>query len=78
MTLGSASSLVPPRTRAQWVDDRLRDEILVGRIAPGERVLVDLSKALANRNEASLSIVSDLPVVVGQLITTGNPVELIT
>ena len=47
-------------------------------IAPGERVLVDLSKALANRNEASLSIVSDLPVVVGQLITTGNPVELIT
>ncbi|NDA77385.1 MAG: GntR family transcriptional regulator [Actinobacteria bacterium] len=41
MTLGSASSLVPPRTRAQWVDDRLRDEILVGRIAPGERVPVE-------------------------------------
>ncbi|NDH48036.1 MAG: GntR family transcriptional regulator, partial [Acidimicrobiia bacterium] len=41
MTLGSASSLVPPRTRAQWVDDRLRDEILVGRIAPGERIPVE-------------------------------------
>ena len=25
MTVGSASSVVPPRTRAQWVDDRLRD-----------------------------------------------------
>ena len=47
-------------------------------IAPGERVLVDLSKALANRNEASLSIRSDLPIVVGQLITTKGPVQLIT
>lgn len=47
-------------------------------VAPGERVVVDLSKALANRNEASLSIESDLPVVVGQLITTTGPVELIT
>lgn len=47
-------------------------------IAPGERVLVDLSRALANRNEASLSIRSDLPVVLGQLITSKGPVELIT
>lgn len=47
-------------------------------IAPGERVLIDLSRALTNRTEASLSVESDLPVVVGQLITTKGPVELIT
>ena len=31
----------PPLTRADWVDDRLRAEMLAGRIAPGERVPVD-------------------------------------
>lgn len=31
----------PPLTRADWVDDRLRAEILVGRIAPGERIPVE-------------------------------------
>jgi len=33
--------MVPPLTRADWVDDRLRVEILVGRIAPGERIPVE-------------------------------------
>ncbi|MEY3618038.1 MAG: hypothetical protein RL726_736, partial [Actinomycetota bacterium] len=33
-------SIVPPLTRADWVDDQLRVEILVGRIAPGERIPV--------------------------------------
>jgi DNA-binding GntR family transcriptional regulator len=31
----------PPLTRADWVDDRLREEILVGAIAPGERIAVE-------------------------------------
>jgi hypothetical protein len=47
-------------------------------VAPGSRILIDLSKVLANRNEASLSIESDQPVVVGQLIATKGPVELMT
>ncbi|MFM8846531.1 MAG: GntR family transcriptional regulator [Actinomycetota bacterium] len=31
----------PPRTRAQWVDDRLREEILEGALRPGDRVPVE-------------------------------------
>ena len=33
--------MLPPHTRAQWVDDRLREEILLGRLQPGERVAVE-------------------------------------
>jgi len=47
-------------------------------IAAGSRILIDLSKVLAGRNEASLSIDSDQPVVVGQLISTTGPVDLMT
>ncbi len=47
-------------------------------IAAGSRILIDLSRVLANRNEASLSIESNQPVVVGQLIATKGPVDLMT
>jgi hypothetical protein len=47
-------------------------------IAAGSRILIDLSKVLANRNEASLSVESNQPVVVGQLIATKGPVDLMT
>ncbi len=47
-------------------------------VAPGERMTVDLSAALGNRTEASLEISSDRPVVVGQLLQTKAPVEMLT
>lgn len=47
-------------------------------VPAGDRLVVDLAAALATRNEASVSISSDRPVVLGQLLTTASPVELLT
>jgi hypothetical protein len=47
-------------------------------VAPGERRTIDLSAALGARSEASLAISADLPVVVGQLITTKSPADILT
>jgi hypothetical protein len=47
-------------------------------IAPGDRRLVDLTKELASRNEASITISSDHPVVVGQLMVSTSPIDLLT
>jgi hypothetical protein len=47
-------------------------------LAPGERRIVDLTKELATRNEASFSVSSDRPVVVGQLLVSVSPIDLLT
>ncbi|CAB4323441.1 MAG: hypothetical protein F2520_05850 [Actinobacteria bacterium] len=47
-------------------------------IASGERRLLDLTKELATRNEASITISSDQPVVVGQLMVSPLPIDLLT
>jgi len=47
-------------------------------IASGDRRLVDLTKELASRNEASITISSDHPVVVGQLMVSTSPIDLLT
>jgi len=47
-------------------------------IAAGDRRLVDLTKELAGRNEASITISSDRPVVVGQLMVSTSPIDLLT
>lgn len=48
------------------------------RIAPGQRLVVNLVSATTGRTEASIDIESDLPVVVGQWLTTTNPFEIMT
>jgi hypothetical protein len=52
----------------------LRDVV----IAPGERRTIDLSSVLANRAEASIEVRSDFPVVLGQLIISRGPAEMLT
>ncbi len=47
-------------------------------IAAGERRLLDLTKELASRNEASITISTDVPVVVGQLMVSTSPIDLLT
>lgn len=47
-------------------------------VAAGERRLVDLSKELASRTEASITVSADQPVVVGQLMVSGSPIDLLT
>jgi hypothetical protein len=48
------------------------------RIAPGQRLVVNLVSATTGRTEASIDIESDLPVVAGQWLTTSNPFEIMT
>lgn len=44
-------------------------------IAPGQRLVVDLLKALGARSDGPLEVTSDAPVVVGQWITFTAPID---
>jgi GntR family carbon starvation induced transcriptional regulator len=40
-TMGAAESEARPLTRTEWAEDRLRRAIITGKLAPGERVIVE-------------------------------------
>ena len=48
------------------------------RIAPGQRLVLNLASATTGKSDASLEIESDQPVVVGQWIASATPLEIIT
>jgi hypothetical protein len=48
------------------------------RIAPGQRLVLNLASIATDRTNASVQVESDQPVVVGQWITTSTPMEIIT
>ena len=48
------------------------------RIAPGQRLVVNLATATAGRTDASLEVTSDRPVAVGQWLTSSGPFEIST
>ena len=48
------------------------------RIAPGQRLVLNLSAATAGRTSASVQVQSDQPVVVGQWMTSTAPAEIMT
>ena len=50
----------------------------VVRIAPGQRLVVNLASATTGKVDASLEIKSDQPVVVGQWIALATPFEIMT
>jgi hypothetical protein len=50
----------------------------VVRIAPGQRLVVNLASATAGKTDASLEVKADQPVVVGQWIALATPFEIMT
>ena len=48
------------------------------RIAPGQRLVLNLSAATTGRTSASVQVQSDQPVVVGQWMTSTAPAEIMT
>ena len=50
----------------------------VVRIAPGQRLVVNLASATTGKTDASLEIKADQPVVVGQWIALATPFEIMT
>lgn len=48
------------------------------RIAPGQRLVLNLASVTTNRTGESVQVESDQPVVVGQWLTTSSPFEIIT
>ena len=48
------------------------------RIAPGQRLVLNLVSAATGRTDASVQVESDQPVVVGQWMTLSSPMEIIT
>ena len=50
----------------------------VVRIAPGQRLVLNLASATTGKTDASLEVESDQPVVVGQWIASSTPLEIIT
>lgn len=48
------------------------------RVAPGQRLVLNLVSATTGRTDASLQVESDQPVVVGQWMTTSTPFEILT
>jgi hypothetical protein len=48
------------------------------RVAPGQRLVVNLASAAAGKTDASVQVESDSPVVVGQWMATTAPIEIQT
>jgi hypothetical protein len=48
------------------------------RIAPGQRLVLNLASATAGKADASLEVQSDRPVAVGQWIASVTPLEIMT
>lgn len=48
------------------------------RVAPGQRLVVNMITVLSGRTDASFEVDSDIPVTVGQWITSSSPFEIMT